>query len=228
MADYGLGAIPSPLDERDFPIEAAYAATGTTPPLALAAVYTAPRLPPVYNQSTTPRCVAYSSATMKGWQDLIDQKSNYNWDFGHFFRDIGGGPNGAYLRTAMDRLLKAGYPVRGWFPSEAKHRIRGYYAVSKNVTAIKSAIATFGPVVMAVPWYDSWMRTTSNGLLPAPDHAIGGHAITIIGWDDSRGAFRLRNSWGTAWGLGGDCYMKYTTLVSKAWEVWKTLDVIDK
>jgi len=227
MSDYGLGAIQSPFDERDFPIEAAYAVAGVTPPLALAPIYTAPRMPPVYNQSNTPRCVAYSSATMKGWQDLIDYNRNFSWDFGHFFRDIGGTANGAYLRAAMDRMLKVGYPVGGWFPKERYHRIRAYYAVGKNVTAIKQAIASFGPVVMATPWYQSWMKVGPNGVLLPPDSTVGGHAIIICGWDDSRGAFRLRNSWGTSWGVGGDCYLRYSVLVGRAWEIWRSLDVID-
>ena len=45
---------------------------------------------------------------------------------------------------------------------------------------------------------------------PGPnDRVQGGHAIVAVGYDDNRkigkdkGALKIRNSWGTAWGEGG-------------------------
>ena len=35
------------------------------------------------------------------------------------------------------------------------------------------------------------------------------HAIVLTGWDDSKGAWRLRNSWGTSWGSSGYMWIKY-------------------
>ena len=40
-----------------------------------------------------------------------------------------------------------------------------------------------------------------NEPLPA-DWGVN-HAINIIGWDDSKNAWLLRNSWGTGWGTSG-------------------------
>lgn len=34
-----------------------------------------------------------------------------------------------------------------------------------------------------------------------PGHKVGGHYIAIIGWDDARGAWLIRNSWGENWGF---------------------------
>lgn len=41
----------------------------------------------------------------------------------------------------------------------------------------------------------------------------GGHAITIIGWDDQQGCWICKNSWGNDWGEGGYFRIKYS-------EVW--------
>ncbi len=47
----------------------------------------------------------------------------------------------------------------------------------------------------------------------------GGHAVTIVGYDDGRptadgpGAFKLVNSWGTAWGQSGYCWMSYKAVM---------------
>jgi cathepsin L len=35
------------------------------------------------------------------------------------------------------------------------------------------------------------------------------HAVLIVGWDDSRQAFRIKNSWGEQWGHGGYAWVKY-------------------
>ena len=37
------------------------------------------------------------------------------------------------------------------------------------------------------------------------------HAIALIGWDDTKGAWLLRNSWGTDWGMGGYMWIKYNS-----------------
>jgi hypothetical protein len=213
VTDHGLGALPSPPDDRDFPIEQLYALTGQEKAIVIPAVYYAPNetYAPL-NQGTTPQCVAYSSGAMKLCQDGM-----WPLDAGTFFKRIGGGPNGAITRNAFDQLLKVGYP-----PDEANHMIGSYYAVRVIQAEIQAAIMAFGPVVLSVTWYHSWF-TPIGGVLPAEDYPAGGHAILAFGWD-SKG-LRLRNSWGTKWGNGGDCYLPWSML-NAVGEVWKAVDTI--
>ncbi len=42
--------------------------------------------------------------------------------------------------------------------------------------------------------------------------SFGGHAMLIVGYDDARDAFRVRNSWGTDWGDNGYLWMSYDSL----------------
>jgi hypothetical protein len=213
VTDHGLGALPSPPDDRDFPIEQLYALTGQEKAIVIPAVYYAPNetYAPL-NQGTTPQCVAYSSGAMKLCQDGM-----WPLDAGTFFKRIGGGPNGAITRNAFDQLLKVGYP-----PDEANHMIGSYWAVKVIQAEIQAAIMAFGPVVLSVTWYHSWF-TPIGGVLPAEDYPAGDHAILAFGWD-SKG-LRLRNSWGTKWGNGGDCYLPWSML-SAVGEVWKAVDTI--
>ena len=37
----------------------------------------------------------------------------------------------------------------------------------------------------------------------------GGHCIVIVGYDDSKQAWLVRNSWGTGWGMAGYCWFGY-------------------
>lgn len=55
--------------------------------------------------------------------------------------------------------------------------------------------------------------TPINGLCKFPDISkealLGGHALTIVGYDDTQNVMIVRNSWGITWGMGGYCYMPY-------------------
>jgi hypothetical protein len=227
MTEFGLGAIQSPPDERDYPIEALFEARGLTagaPPPS----YVVPVLPPVYDQGITPMCVAYSDAAEQAAFDLLDQHHNYRWDFATFFRRIGGGPNGAYVRAALEQRLKVGYPLlpRGSDNSYAAHRIAADYAVPKTKLAICRAIQAFGVCIVSTPWFHSWFRPAgAHAVLPAADFAVGGHAIAAIGWTPA--GLRLRNSWGADWGNEGDCLMPWSFVLHSVWDVWKAVDVID-
>ena len=61
--------------------------------------------------------------------------------------------------------------------------------------------------------------------MPGPDDAPeGGHAILGVGYDDSKEALIIRNSWGTEWGLKGYFYMPYAyitypNLASDFWTI---------
>lgn len=224
VSDFGLGALQSPPDPRDYPIDQLYAATAIEKPVATPLTYVIPGLiPPVFNQGSTPQCVAYSVQTVKAYQDRIDQGRFFPFDEDRFFRAIGGGPNGAFLRAAFSEMKSVGYPLDGGINAE-KHRIKAYYSVPPVKSEIQAAIMAFGPVTLAFPWFSSWFSTTSRGVLRAPTRVVNGHAITALGWD-ARG-LRLRNSWGANWGVNGDCFLPWAYL-SRAWEAWKSIDAIE-
>lgn len=222
LEQHGLGAIDSPPDDRDWQIDALYALEGRAPMLALPASYLVPGpYPPILDQHATPMCVAYSSSTLKAYEDLRDQGS-FDFDEAKFFRDIGGTANGAVIRDAFKRMLTYGYPVVGG--SEFTHRIAAYYSIPVQRGMIQSALVDFGPLILGGTWFNSWFRPL-NGVLPPPSGGIaGGHAIAAVGWDAQRG-LRLRNSWGTHWGQGGDAFLPWPFIVHFR-EAWKAVDVV--
>lgn len=221
ITQLGLGALPSPADARDWSISQAYADLALVPVAAPPAAYMAPTpYPPVYNQGASPQCVAYSNGGSKVYQDLKDT-GLFTPNQSLFYSQIGGTSSGAVPRIALNQMLNVGYPpVSG---SATTHRIKAYYVVPVTKLAIQQAIIAFGPVLIASPWYNSWFRPV-NGVLPAPSTIAGGHEFYALGWE-SRG-LRCRNSWGTAWGLGGDFILPWSML-HLANEAWKTIDVID-
>jgi len=222
LSVHGLGALPDAPDERDYPLSALYASEGLTASVVLPATYVAPGMPPILNQGSSPMCVAYSSSAMKGWQDRRDQERFFDFDEPTFFASIGGTAAGAYVRHAMERMRRFGYPVVA-SGNAASHKIAAYYAVPRDLATIKAAIFDLGPIVVSTTWYRSWFHP-ANGVLPAADTAVGGHAIVAYGWD-ARG-LRLRNSWGAHWSVSGDCWMPAYVVPHLA-GAWKAVDAIE-
>jgi len=108
-------------------------------------------LNPILDQGSTPQCVAYSSAALKGTEDRIDQGQFFDWDTGTFFVQIGGGSNGAYVRDAFKAMLSNGYPVKK-IGGAADHKIAAYYAVNPTLAEVQAALMAFGPLVFGMTW----------------------------------------------------------------------------
>lgn len=219
--DYGLGALPSPPDERDWPVELLYASAGMDAAVPPATFVIPAPYPPILNQHTTPQCVAFSSSLLKQYEDLRDT-GRVDLDEAGFFSAIGGGPNGAVVRVALQQLVTTGYPEAGAGHPD-RHRITAYYSVPIDENAIKSALVDFGPLLLSTIWPRSWFKPGTSAVLPKPDVTVGGHAIVAVGYD-SRG-LRLRNSWGTLYGLLGDVYMPWAYL-GNVREAWKAIDQV--
>ncbi len=125
------------------------------------------------------------------------------------------------------------------FAQAERYRIAGYnrltlnhdnYAVDLN--AVKQNLAQGAPVVIGMlvggSFYQmqgeqlwqptqrdySAMRSQRGGHIvnDGTEAGFGGHAMTIIGYDDSKfgGALHIMNSWGQRWGDQGTFWMRYS------------------
>ncbi|MDO9324253.1 MAG: lectin like domain-containing protein [Methanoregula sp.] len=90
---------------------------------------------------------------------------------------------------------------------------------------IKDALKQWGAVYSSLYWSNLFYNTSYTSYYQpasAPDWGPGGgHAVTIVGWDDNYaatnftttadgpGAWIVKNSWGTGWGNAGYFYVSY-------------------
>jgi predicted secreted protein len=78
-----------------------------------------------------------------------------------------------------------------------------------STDAIKQAIYDHGPVAAAVCVNTAFQNYTGGIFNPGGLCLTINHAIVLVGWDDSKGAWRLRNSWGPNWGENGYMWIAY-------------------
>lgn len=78
---------------------------------------------------------------------------------------------------------------------------------SPTVDQLKAAICKYGPVSATVDVTDAFNAYTSGVFDENKPGQI--HAVVLVGWDDARGAWLLRNSWNTWWGEDGYMWIKY-------------------
>lgn len=79
-----------------------------------------------------------------------------------------------------------------------------------SVDALKGALCSYGPIAVAVAATAPFQAYTS-GVFNEGSNATINHAVTLVGWDDSLQAWRIKNSWGTAWGEAGYMWIAYGT-----------------
>lgn len=190
---------------------------------------------PIGNQGALGSCTAWAVTAayrnteieLRGDSPDPSELATYYWT-----RELQGTVNsdsGAAIRTAIKSLVKRGtcdealhpYVVSNFrkAPSSAavadaaKSRVVAYARVEQTAAALKDQIARCNPVVFGFTVYGrAFDEAGKSGVMPMPrwlDRAVGGHAVVIVGYDDAKGAYLIRNSWGNRWGQKGYFWMPY-------------------
>ncbi|MDJ0554405.1 MAG: C1 family peptidase [Microcoleaceae cyanobacterium MO_207.B10] len=79
-----------------------------------------------------------------------------------------------------------------------------------SVSLMKQALCKHGPVVSSVHMTDAF-NAYKGGVFNENAFGEPNHAVTIIGWDDNKGAWLVKNSWGTDWGEDGYMWIDYNS-----------------
>lgn len=97
----------------------------------------------------------------------------------------------------------------------AQHRKFNYLSLDGTPEEIKHSLAAGYPVVFGTDVYRSFMTkaVAQTGKVPVPnktsEELMGGHAMAIVGYDNTAGHYVVANSWGAEWGDKGFCYVPF-------------------
>jgi C1A family cysteine protease len=81
-----------------------------------------------------------------------------------------------------------------------------------TVRSMKEALCKYGPIAATVkvtPAFQAYRSGIFDEFAPVSGERDINHAITIVGWDDDKGSYLVKNSWGTQWGDNGYVWIKY-------------------
>jgi len=109
-----------------------------------------------------------------------------------------------------------------------KHHVIHATNVLNNEMAMKQSLAEGSPFVVGIQIFEAFEspEVAQTGIVPMPnlftDECLGGHAVFVCGYDDTKQQWIVRNSWGTQWGDNGYFYLPYhyllyPTLCSDLW-----------
>lgn len=162
----------------------------------------------------------------------------------HTSTDAGGGAS--FLYDALNLLQSQGAamldvcPYEPWnpygyqtLPTEQmrqqafRFRIASWSALpAQDVDVIKSNLCQGIPVALGIPVYPdldnlNWTNDTYNDF---SGNFRGWHSIALIGYDDSRHAFKFINSWDRGWGLEGYGWISYDLISTYFLEAYIMVD----
>lgn len=172
-------------------------------------------------------CVAFAAvSTLEGTLNIACDSAPKPFDLSRqYFFSCGGGQckGGWKLSAAVDYLVEKGVPDTPCLTyqsfdgtdvacneacPDADERLVHKVTATRptrgwvDVVAIKKALMK-GPLLTNIVFYEDLKYYKSGVYRHRTGNQLGGHAVTLVGWDDDDKAWIARNSWGAEWGEGG-------------------------
>jgi C1A family cysteine protease len=126
------------------------------------------------------------------WWVEGNNKIGVESDLPYINRDSYCGGSGQYRAVAWDYVS----PTKRW------NAVPG-------IMEIKQALARHGALVTGMYASLSFHQFTGSGVYRENTFQQPNHAVTIVGWDDDKQAWLIKNSWGESFGDGGYVWLAY-------------------
>jgi C1A family cysteine protease len=199
------------------------------------------------DQGEQSSCFAFAACAMREWQEAKETKMKrymspqflYNNRY-NLTDDDPMNDEGMYGVDVMKLMAKVGVVLEELYPygknvgqhpddiplalfAKAKKVVVSKYATVETIEGLKLALVNNGPCLICFPVYNEVLpQMWRKGSLSDP--LLGGHAMTVVGYNDK--GFIIRNSWGKGWNGGGHVRLDYAEWGNQ-WEVWTTIDAKD-
>jgi C1A family cysteine protease len=167
---------------------------------------------------TTSKAAIYSDAKYHYEPDDIKDDGLQVSDGLLVLENIGYIPNSEYPYQNNEQQILA--PVPTTLVHDKSLLVTTFTSVPRTEAALRVAMYKHGPLVIGINFPEAWMSPNPDGTLSDDTRKIaGGHCMNIVtdgGLTSGAkpGYFRLRNSWGTSWGINGYAWVKFDTLLA--------------
>lgn len=193
----------------------------------------------IKDQSPAPTCEAYALCAALETKLQYQLQELYSPDLSenHLYFSAGGTIERGYvdLEDAANYLMQYGVPDEGCYPDP--HRPADYQFESlpgwenrtvkitewgwvnhDDITAMKQALLDHGPLVICIHFWKDFFYLYFGGVYQHhTGNPVGGHVVTIVGYDDSKSCWIVKNSWGSRWGEDGWFRMSYDADMISEW-----------
>jgi len=190
-------------------------------------------LPPVRSQGQQQSCVAWATAyALKFYEEKKENNSDVEFSPSFIYNQINKGKDGgSSFMDALNVLSQQGAALWNDMPYDEKDYL------TKPTDAVKEKAKPYGienwrrvntadmkevkillnsgyPVIIGAHIdedFRSAKPTGPNGYVynKKGGQYAGTHAMLVVGFDDSKNAFKVMNSWGPTWGNNGFCWIDY-------------------
>jgi C1A family cysteine protease len=233
----GYGWKPDLPDIRDYQYAAPHDVLKAIPPVT----DLRPNCGPIRDQGPLGSCTGFA-ATNAFWFDLLKQQLQsfepsalfvyYNE---RVMQHTVQSDSGASIRESIKTLVQQGVcstsdwpynvnqfavqPSQQAYMDAQKNKATLYQRVPLNLNVMRACIASGYGFAAGITVYSSFesAQVASTGIVPIPgtgESVLGGHAIFICGYDDTKQVFYAENSWGTSWGMQGFFSIPYGYLAN--------------
>lgn len=203
-------------------------------------------LGPVMNQGNCGSCVAFATVATLEAQTSIS--SGLPWLHPSYspqalFACGGGGCDTGWMPDeAASFLQSSGVPDEACMPytsgstgidascnsmcsdsAQRNTKIAGFTTPSGgwtgSVDQVKTALKN-GPLVTTLSVYADFVTYGSGVYKHVVGDVVGGHAVSLVGYDDTKRAWLIRNSWGAEWGENGFAWISWDDDSGVGSETW--------
>jgi len=181
----------------------------------------------VKNQGSCGSCWAFSATGVIESKILIDEGKTVDLSEQHLVSRCcdAGTCGGGWPDEALKYSRDVGIPDEACYPYEARTtncetcenwdsigwKIKDVVYIAPTTDSYKFALKEYGPLSVVISVPEDWFYYRGGKYEPTYSGKLGwaNHAVVLVGWDDTDGAWIVKNSWGKGWGNEGYAMVKY-------------------